>query len=107
MDDKDYDYETGSERKLKELKEITIEEKYFENIQTEFESLLNKLTHNKQEDLITFRDEIVEFLGSEIISRYYFQKGRIEYSLRFDKELNEAVEVLKTPARYGSLLIVK
>jgi len=107
LDDKDYDYETGSERKLKELKEITIEEKYFENIQTEFESLLNKLTHNKQEDLITFRDEIVEFLGSEIISRYYFQKGRIEYSLRFDKELNEAVEVLKTPARYGSLLIVK
>lgn len=107
LKDKEYDYETESEKKLRELKEITMKEKYFDKIQTEFESLMNILTHNKQEDLITFKDEIIEFLGSEIISRYYFQRGRIEYSLKFDNELNEALSLLRDSSRYKSILTGK
>lgn len=41
-------------------------------------------------------DEVKQYLGAEIIERYYFQKGRSEYMLRFDKELKRAIEVLSS-----------
>lgn len=104
LSDKDYDYVTESEKKLLDLKKTAQEEKYFENIQTEFESLMLKMSHNKQEDLITFREEIAEFLGNEIISRYYFQKGRIQHSIKYDIEISEAVRLLLNPTLYQSIL---
>ena len=35
-------------------------------------------------------------LGSEIVLRYYYQKGQIAYQLRFDKELEKAKTLLKS-----------
>ena len=31
-------------------------------------------------------------MGREIVLRYYFQKGELAYSLRFDKELKRALK---------------
>ncbi len=104
LEDKEYDYETESEKKLRELKEITVEEKYFESISAEYESLVTKLTHNKNEDLITFREEISEILANEIVSRYYFQKGRIENSIQFDSDIKQAVSLLINPTEYQNIL---
>ena len=36
--------------------------------------------------------EVEEMLGSEIIKRYYFQKGYYTYVLRYDQELKRAIE---------------
>jgi carboxyl-terminal processing protease len=102
--DKEYDYTTESEEKLKELKEITKEEKYYDSIESEYESLMTKITHNKQEDLETFREEISEYLANEIISRYYFQKGRIEHSLTIDEEISKAKKVIKDIGEYNRIL---
>lgn len=104
LQDKEYDYETESEKILEELKQVTIDEKYFESISEEYESLMTKLTHNKQEDLITFRDEISEILANEIVARYYFQKGRIENALLFDKEVNKSVNILTNKKEYETIL---
>jgi len=104
LEDKDYDYETESEKKLQQLKEITQEERYFDNISTEFEILVNKLSHNKQEDLLTFKDEISRLLANEIVSRYYYQKGRVENNLIHDEDVKEAVRILLNMNEYESIL---
>ena len=104
ISDKDYDYTTQSEKKLKELKETAEKEKYFASIKTEFEQLNKNLIHNKVEDLVTFRKEIEFLLKNEIVSRYYFQKGRIENSLSYDIELDSAVNIINEKARYTSVL---
>lgn len=101
---KEYDYSTKSEDLVKEFKETAEKEKYFKQVEDEYEALKNKLTHNKNEDLVTFADEIKELLKSEIVSRYYYQKGRVESYLESDPEIKEALMVLANKEKYNSLL---
>lgn len=102
--DKEYDYTTQSELSLTELKESADLEKYYDEIKTEFEALKLKLQHNKKEDLTKFKAEIVEFLKEEIVSRYYYQKGRAQASLEFDKEVLKAIEIFNNPDTYNGII---
>ncbi len=104
LSDKDYDYTTISEKKLKELKEATEKEKYFDDIKDEYQDLEDKLIHNKKEDLNKFSEEIKMLLKSEIVSRYYFQKGRIEASFSDDDEIKKAIEILNDTITYKAIL---
>lgn len=104
ISDKDYDYITKSEQSLKEFKENAESEKYYDDIKTEYEALKNKIMHNKKEDLEKFKDEIKLLLKEEIVSRYYFQKGRLEATLAADQEVKKALEVLKDDITYKGIL---
>lgn len=94
LKDKDYSYKTRSELELEHLKQNTEEEKYFNDIKTEYEALINKMASNKKDDLAKYKGQIKRYLEEEIIARYYFQKGRIEFSLKNDDEVKEAVRLL-------------
>ena len=104
LDGKEYDYTTKSETTLDELKKIAEQEKYFSDVKPEFEALKIKIAHNKKSDLIKFKDEIDEFLESEIASRYYYQKGRLESLFKTDPEVKKAVEILNDNSKYKSIL---
>jgi carboxyl-terminal processing protease len=104
LSDKDYEYETRSERLLAELKEASKNEQYFGAIEPEYEALRSKVMHNKEEDLKTFRPEISDILKEEIASRYYYQKGRVLASLSNDREVAKALEILSNGKGYRSIL---
>lgn len=104
LQNKDYDYVTRSERMLSDLKKVAEKEKYFEELETEFRMLESKMLHNKQADLMKFNEEIKSMLRSEIVSRYYYQKGRIKASLSEDKEISTAIEILKDTKAYKAIL---
>lgn len=89
---KDYDYTTKSEKNLEELKSIAEKENYFDAIKNEYLALKDKLIHDKNDDLIKNKEEIKLLLKDEIVSRYYYQNGRIESSLSEDKEIKKAIE---------------
>ena len=101
---KEYDYTTKSEQSLKSLKENAEKEKYFDDIKAEYETLKNKMIHDKKADIDKFKDEIKELLKEEIVSRYYFQKGRTEASLSFDQEVKKAIEIFKNSATYKGII---
>lgn len=101
---KDYDYTTKSEQNLEELKKVAIDEKYYDEIEKEYDALKKRIYHNKSEDLINFKTEIKELLENEIVSRYFFQKGRILNSFRYDMEMAKAKEVLKNKELSASIL---
>lgn len=107
LSDKDYEYVTRSERLLEELKEASSNEKYFSAMEAEYEALKQKMMHNKDEDLITFRDEISMLLKEEIASRYYFQKGRVLASLSMDPEIDRALEILSNGNGYQRILSIQ
>lgn len=104
LSDKDYNYTTESEDLLAKLEKATKEDKYFDDVQPEYEALKNKLNHNKKGDLYKFKDEIKHILESEIISRYYYQTGQIEVSLKDDPVLDEAIKTLNNRSLYNSIL---
>ena len=66
--------------------------------------LKNKLKRNKSEDVNTFKDEIIRVLENEIVSRYYYQDGRIKIDLKHNDEIKKAIEVLTDSVKYTSIL---
>jgi carboxyl-terminal processing protease len=101
---KEYDYTTKSEETMKELKETAQKEAYWDAIKDDFEKLTNEMNHDKEKDLVKFKDEISELLSQEIAARYYYQDGRIEASLNHDQEVKKAMEVLGNADLYAKTL---
>ena len=104
LDGKDYNYTTESERHLDELKEKAEKESYFTSIKKEFDSISSKLKHDKAADLTIHKEEIKNVLENEIVSRYYYQNGRIENSFSSDPEMKEAINALSSPAVYSAMM---
>ncbi|WP_075603867.1 S41 family peptidase [Saccharicrinis aurantiacus] len=100
----DFSYKSATQESLKKLVDVAKKEKYYDKNKEEFEELESLLTLNVKEDMMLFRDEIEEFLASEIIKRYYYQKGAIKYTLKDDKELAKAIEVLGDKSTYNGIL---
>ena len=63
--------------------------------QNEIEALKTKLSADKTTDLQRFKDEVIEILENEIVSRYYYQNGRIEVAVKRDPYIINSIEVLK------------
>ncbi len=104
LEGKEYDYVTRSEQVLKEFEEVAKKEKYFDKIESEFKALKDKKESIKDNDLINFKSEILEFLNIEIVSRYYNTKGRTKAALKSDEEVLEAISILKDKPRYTQIL---
>ncbi len=101
---RDFNYETNSEDALMKLISTAKTEKYYEFAEGEFDALKRKLAHNNQKDLDVFRNEISSLIKEEILSRYYFQKGRIKASIESDGQISTAIKFFEDPAKYSSIL---
>jgi carboxyl-terminal processing protease len=97
-------YETESEELLQKLKEVAEREKYYASFEAEYNTLKEKMLRDKKADLQKARNEISELLADEIVSRYYYQRGRIENSFKRDDEVKRALEILKDKKFYADIL---
>lgn len=104
LEGKDYSYTTDTEKELERLKKIAQKEKYWEMAETEFEQLNEALNVKKNQDLKIFRNDIEEILENEIVSRYFYQRGRIEATLASDDAVLEAKSLLAETDRYNEIL---
>jgi len=104
ISDKDYTYETATEKSLKKLKKKAEDEEYFDSLSEEYDALVLKMELNKEDDLQNSKGDIKEILTGEIMSRYYYQKGRLKAGLNFDIELDKAIEILQNKEQYNKIL---
>ena len=104
ISDKDYTYETATEKSLKKLKKKAEDEEYFDALSEEYDALVLKMELNKEDDLQNSKGDIKEILTGEIMSRYYYQKGRLKAGLNFDIELDKAIEILQNKEQYNKIL---
>ena len=104
LNTKEYDYTTKTEKALDDLKKDAKDDKTLDAIGGDIDALKTKIKHNKKDDLVKFKPEIKQFLEEEIASRYYFQNGRLEASLRDDPELTQAISVLNDSDKYKKVL---
>lgn len=100
----DFTYSTASEEVLKKMKETIKQEGFEEETKQEYEALMAKVIPSKERDLEKFRDEIKMLLENEIVSRYYYQKGRVLNSFNHDDILQKGIEVLKNTQEYNTIL---
>lgn len=104
VENSDFTYSSETQKILEKLKKQAEEEKYLELAKEQFTALENSLNLDLDRDLELFRNEISTLLKSELISRYYFQKGSTKASLDDDPTIKKALEVLNTPDKYNNIL---
>ena len=104
--DKDYQYETKSEDAISVFKEILLEENLLELVSEQIGEIDDKINLVKENDLDNNRSEIIEFLADEIVSRYYYQKGRIIQQLKNDPYIIESLRIFNDITEYNKILNV-
>lgn len=97
----DFSYATASEEMMKKLKETAIKEGFYEDSKVEYDSLMQKVVPSKERDLEKFEDQIKQYLENEIVSRYYYQSGRAEYTFKNDPFIQKSMELLQNKSEYG------
>ena len=97
-----FEYNTNTEELYKKLKDAAKDEKYYEGAEKEFDQLFTRIEPNKNQDLMKFKKQITEYLESEIVSRYYYQDGRLKASLPQDPVTKRALQVFSS--NYSTLL---
>ncbi len=101
---KNYNYETRTEIALDDLKKNAEKENYFAAIKNEYDALKTQMDSDKKGDLVKYKDQISDLLRTEIVSRYYYQKGKVETSLTDDGDVQRAIQTLHSQDLYASIL---
>ena len=104
LSDKEYEYETRTEKAISKMIKDANKEKYVSDLRNEIDALEIKMKASKTNDLVRFKEQISEVIEGELVTRYYFQNGRIEASLKHDNEVNKAIEILQDQEAYFAIL---
>lgn len=104
MKGKDYSYKLPCESVLERFKNEAQKDSCWAEVASQYAVLSDKLAQTKENDLIKNQYEIKSLLREEIVSRYYYQRGRAEAELQGDATVNRAIEILLNKDRYRELL---
>ncbi|MDE6418366.1 MAG: S41 family peptidase, partial [Duncaniella sp.] len=104
IDPSRFQYDKVCETAVDQLRKLAEAEGYMnDSTRRQFDILAGLLRHDLGHDLDQNRADISRYLGGEIVSRYYYNAGEVENSLRGDRAVDSALTVLTTP-RYGEIL---
>lgn len=104
VNEKKFTYTTQTENYFKQLAEVAEFEGFDQTAKAEFDALKARLMPDVEKNIRDNRKEIEEMLTVEIIQRYYFQKGQVQYMLKDDTDLKVATDFLKNNSRYNQVL---
>ena len=107
MADKPIAFESGTERLLAQLRRTAEREKYSERISGELDAIAEKIKDDKEAELRAFAPEIREVLADAVITRWYYDAGRLEYMLRRDKTARRAADILLDKSEYTRIVTTR
>lgn len=88
--------------------DITLEQAKEEGLEAlineDLERIKEKLNANKIKELVVQKDEVKTLLKSEIVKRFYFQRGSIESGLDQDQVVKKAKEILGNDSVYSQYI---
>ncbi len=97
IDPSRFQYDKVLETAMKQMRELAKTEGYMnDSTAAQFDVLEGMLRHDLNRDLDTHRADIVTYLAPEILSRYYYGKGEVEYDVHHSPQVKRAVEILGT-----------
>jgi carboxyl-terminal processing protease len=96
---------TNAELLLDSVKTQIEKEKNYSNVQNEIQALQLKLSSQTKQDITKQKNEILTLLNQEIVSRYYYQKGKVVHKIyNNDQDIIKALEVLNDKSLYQKTL---
>jgi carboxyl-terminal processing protease len=104
LEGKDYSYTSAAERLLLQLKTEAEKEHKLPLVKADIENLKTKMLVGKKTELMLNKAEIRKVLETQIVSRYYYEKGRILQALQYDQDLEAAKSVLGNSSKMLAIL---
>ena len=101
---RDYSYNSRLEKLLNDVRDEAKKESKLGQVTTELEALNARISTAKKNDLSIYKEEIKKVLEGEIVSRYYFEKGRLEQNFKYDQDLSESLKLIANKAVIASIL---
>lgn len=102
--EKKFTYKTKTEASLDDLVKNAKEEGLYNTNGETLEKLRQSVSHNLESDMAVHVKDVIEMIETELAGRFFYDAGAIEYSLRFDAQVGEAVKTLEDRKLYFSLL---
>lgn len=99
-----FSYQTDTEESLNNLISTAKKEKYYDMHKQLFSDLEKDLNHSLDQDLTSFKQEIEQLIEDELTSRYFYEAGSIAWTLKTDKQVWKADEILDNTEEYSSIL---
>ena len=107
IEESDFTYNRRSDEIISLLRRVAQMEGYLEDAETEMKALELKFAPNLKKDLERMKPLVLPYLESDIVLRYYHQKGSIRHALPNDKAYLEAVSLLRNAEGYRAILEAK
>lgn len=105
MDQNKFNTETVSDEYLASFEKFLEQEKYLDDAKVNFENLKKDIENSKKKSLTKSSNEIKLILSNEIVSRYYYQRGRVVNRLfHNDLDMEKSFEILSDKEAYKKLL---
>ncbi|MBR0339055.1 MAG: peptidase, partial [Alistipes sp.] len=101
--ERDIPYKSESRVALEKLRSALKKERN-DSLEEALSAIDKGLNDDKRSCFETFRDDIEEQINQNIVLRYAYAEGVIASSLRSDKELKVAIEILADKVEYERIL---
>ena len=95
LEERGFEYETETSKYFADMLKMARNEDLAPATIAQLEALEPMLKPDFREAILRNKEEVKSMLGSEIVLRYYYQKGQSAFNLRYDKELKRALQELK------------
>ena len=95
LDERKFTYETETSKFFADMLRMAKHEDIDSSTIAQIEALGEALKPDYRQAIHRNIDEVKEMLGSEIVLRYYYQRGQAAYLLRYDEEFHRALQQLK------------
>lgn len=99
-----FTYDRQSLKWLETLREVAKLEGYEELAKDEFLALERKLQRDEDYDYRLWEKEIRILVESTIVNFFYYRKGLEEYLLRYDNDLDKALELIRDDEQIQAIL---
>lgn len=93
--EKNFAYQTETSKQFEQMLKIAQDEDIDSTIIASLKAFEPQLRPSYHDAIFRHHEEVERLLGSEIVLRYYYQKGQTEYNLRYDKVLDRAIEEMR------------
>jgi carboxyl-terminal processing protease len=102
-----FEFDTETEKALKETLVVAKKEKVDASIAAEYQALLTALQRSEEKELNAHKQEIKQLITDELIKRYQYKEGLYKYYTTSNPEIKKATALVNNSAEYSKLLTKK
>ena len=103
MAEQEVPWESNTKRALELLRESAEQERYLESIEERI-AVIEEQVSSKERTLNLHREELRDLIEKEMLLRFAYTEGAIDHSMRDDKTVARALDLLHNPKEYAKML---